>query len=56
MQFEMMNEVSVCEVARDILTAPLLTVCENRHGRGEIFELYTATVWLLLCCHLCTGP
>ncbi len=56
MQFEMMNEAFVCEVALAILTAPLLTVCENRHGRGEIFEIYTAFVWLLLCCHLYTGP
>ena len=29
-------------VARDLLTAPLLTVCDNRYGRGETFELHAA--------------
>ena len=40
--FEMMSEVYVCEVTPDLLTAPLLTVCDSPHGRGEIFELHTA--------------
>ena len=40
--FEMMSEVCVCKVACDLLTAPLLTVCDNRHGRGEIVELHAA--------------
>ena len=32
----------MCKVACDLLTAPLLTVCDNRYGRGEIFELHAA--------------
>ena len=38
----MMSEVFVREVARDLLTAPLLTVCDNRYGRGEIFDVHAA--------------
>ena len=38
----MMSGVCVRKVACDLLTAPLLTVCESPHGRGEIFELHTA--------------
>ena len=30
------------KVACDVLTAPILTVCDNRYGRGEIFELHAA--------------
>ena len=37
-----MSEVSVCEVARNLLTAPLYTVCDNRYGRREIFEVHAA--------------
>ena len=37
-----MSEVCVRKVARDLLTAPLLTVCDNRYGRGEIFEVHAA--------------
>ena len=30
------------KVVRDLLTAPLLTVCDNRYGRGEILEVHAA--------------
>ena len=30
------------EVACDVLTAPLLTVCDDRYGRGEIVEVHAA--------------
>ena len=30
------------KVACELLTAPLLTVCDNRYGRGEIVELHAA--------------
>ena len=30
------------KAACDVLTAPILTVCDNRYGRGEIFELHAA--------------
>ena len=38
----MMSELCVRKVVRDLLTAPLLTVCDNRYGRGEIVEVHAA--------------
>ena len=32
----------MCEVACHLLIAPLLTMCDSPHGRGEIFELHAA--------------
>ena len=37
-----MSEVCARAVARDLLSAPLYTVCDNRYGRVEIFEFHAA--------------